>query len=77
MPRVEKDNFKALAKALRQLQYLTPKAKQQLITLAAATIQSDGVLHRTEYELLRVLAALLACPMPLLLGQVHLDRNAQ
>ena len=77
MPIIEKDNFKALAKALRQLQYLTPKAKQQLITLAAATIQSDGVLHRTEYELLRVLAALLACPMPLLLGQVHLDRNAQ
>lgn len=77
MPIIEKDNFKVLAKALRQLQYLTPKAKQQLITLAAATIQSDGILHRAEYELLRVLASLLACPMPLLLGQIHVDRNPQ
>lgn len=77
MPIIDKDNFKVLAKALRQLQYLNPKAKQQLITLAAATIQSDGILHRAEYELLRVLAALLACPMPLLLGQIHVDRNPQ
>lgn len=77
MPIIEKNNFKLLAKALRQLQYLTPKAKQQLITLAAATIESDGMLHRTEYELLRVLAALLDCPMPLLLGTIQLDRKAQ
>ncbi|HNC86416.1 MAG TPA: M48 family metalloprotease, partial [Agitococcus sp.] len=77
MPVIEKDNFTVLAKALQQLQYLTPKAKQQLITLAAATIQSDGILHRAEYELLRVLASLLACPMPLLLGQIHVDRNPQ
>lgn len=76
-PSMPQSQFKLLAKALRQLQYLTPAAKQQLITLAAATIESDGVLHRAEYELLRVLAALLACPMPLLAGQVHIDRNTQ
>jgi len=39
--------------------------------------QSYGILHRAEYELLRVLASLLACPMPLLLGQIHVDRNPQ
>ena len=70
MPSPEQCHLKNLDKVLRQLSYLNLKAKQQVIDVAAATIQSDGVLHRAEYELLRVLAALLACPMPLLAGTI-------
>ena len=37
-----------------------------VINLVATTIQRDGVLHLAEYELLRAIAALLSCPLPLL-----------
>jgi len=70
MPNPEQCHLKNLEKVFRQLSYLNLKGKNQIIDLAAATIQSDGVLHRAEYELLRVLAALLSCPMPLLTGTI-------
>ena len=70
MPNPEQCHLKNLEKVFRQLSYLNLKGKNQIIDLAAATIQSDGVFHRAEYELLRVLAALLSCPMPLLTGTI-------
>ncbi len=68
MPRPAQCTLQALDKVFMQFCYMNADAKKQLIDLAAKTIQSDGVLHRSEYELVRVLAAVLACPMPLLDG---------
>jgi hypothetical protein len=70
MPSKDVCSLQALDKVLMQFNYLNIEAKKQLINLAADTIQSDGVLHRSEYELLRVLAALLNCPMPLMNGLI-------
>ncbi|MDO9177335.1 MAG: hypothetical protein Q7U16_03240 [Agitococcus sp.] len=39
-------------------------SEKMVINLVATTIQSDGVLHLAEYELLRAIAALLSCPCP-------------
>ncbi|PTQ89850.1 M48 family metalloprotease [Agitococcus lubricus] len=62
--------LQTLDKVFLQFCYLNAEAKKQLINLAAQTIQTDGVLHRSEYELVRVLAAVLGCPMPLLQGGI-------
>lgn len=70
MPSSEQCQLKNLEKVFRQLGYLNLEGKKQVIDLAAATIQSDSLLHRAEYELLRVLAALLSCPMPLVTGTI-------
>ncbi|HQV23201.1 MAG TPA: M48 family metalloprotease, partial [Agitococcus sp.] len=70
MPTSAQCTLQALDKVFIQFAYMNAEAKKQLINLAAKTIQSDGVLHRSEYELVRVLAAVLACPMPLLDGVI-------
>ncbi len=62
----ERLTLKELDRSLRQLRYLTPNGKKTVINLVATTIQSDGILHLAEYELLRAIAALLSCPLPLL-----------
>lgn len=71
MPAPEQRSLKELDRSLRQFRYLSPDGKKALINLAAQTIQSDGVLMLAEYELLRVIAALLACPLPLLPGYIQ------
>lgn len=71
MPPAAQRTLRELDRSLRQFRYLRPDGKKRLIDLAAATIQSDGVLRLAEYELLRVLAALLACPLPLLSGNIE------
>ncbi len=54
-----------MPRALRRLQLLTPAAKQRLLELCVLAVQYDGHLARAEYDLLRVIAGLLDCPMPL------------
>lgn len=50
--------------------------KKTVINLVATIIQSDGVLHLAEYELLRAIAALLSCPSQLLqLEQIVSERE--
>jgi hypothetical protein len=66
MPTDDRLTLKALDRALQQFKYLNSEGKKTVINLVATTIQSDGVLHLAEYELLRAIAALLACPLPLL-----------
>lgn len=66
MPSDDRLTLKELDRALRQFRYLTADGKKTVINLVATTIQSDGVLHLAEYELLRAIAALLSCPLPLL-----------
>jgi Zn-dependent protease with chaperone function len=71
LPPPEQRSLKELDRSLRQFRYLNPEGKKALLNLAATTIQSDGVLLLAEYELLRVIAALLACPLPLLPGTIE------
>ncbi len=66
MPTDERLTLKELDRSLRQFRYLTPDGKKTVLNVVATTIQSDGVLHLAEYELLRAIATLLACPLPLL-----------
>lgn len=70
MPSPQQATLLALDATLKKFNSLNLEGKKQLINLTATTIQSDGVLHRTEYELLRVLAALLNCPMPFIDGVI-------
>ncbi|RZU36849.1 Zn-dependent protease with chaperone function [Fluviicoccus keumensis] len=63
--------LEALDKALHQLRSLNPDGKRRLLDLCARAVESDGILHIREYELLRVIAGLLDCPVPLLQGVIH------
>ncbi|HEX5359635.1 MAG TPA: M48 family metallopeptidase [Fluviicoccus sp.] len=71
MPEPGDRPLEALDKALRQLRALNPDGKRRLVALCARTVESDGLLHIREYELLRVVAGLLDCPLPLLQGVIH------
>lgn len=66
MPDPGPEPLPALDRALRSLRTLDPDGKRRLLALCARTVESDGVLHVQEYELLRVIAGLLDCPLPLL-----------
>ena len=70
MPSMQQATLLGLDTTLKLFNALNLEGKKQLINLTATTIQSDGVLHRSEYELLRVLAALLNCPMPFIDGVI-------
>lgn len=59
-----------LARALRTLAGLDADGKRAFLALCARAVESDGRLHLPEYELLRVVAALLDCPLPLLQGVI-------
>ena len=50
--------------ALTKLGDSSPKVKRQIIDAVAACIMADGQVTLEEGELLRAIAAVLACPMP-------------
>ena len=52
--------------AMRHFSHLFPLVKPKLLKACAACIQADGVVTLNQIELLRTLAALLDCPMPLM-----------
>ena len=68
LPALGADPLATLDRALRPLRALDAGGQRKLLALCARTVESDGVLHIREYELLRVIAGLLACPLPLLQG---------
>lgn len=55
-----------LARSLQHLGGLPPQDKKNLLELSATAVLADAEVRLEEYELLRVIAALLDCPMPLL-----------
>jgi hypothetical protein len=57
--------LKAFDAALWQLAETTPSLKRAVLSGAAACIKADGVATVEELELLRAIAAALACPMPI------------
>ncbi|MDN3638952.1 M48 family metallopeptidase [Simiduia curdlanivorans] len=58
--------FSTLDKSLSTLNRLKPLQKPRLLKALMLSIQTDGVIDIAEYELLRVIADGLDCPMPLL-----------
>lgn len=55
-----------LNNAVYHFSHLYPLVKPKLLKACAVCIQADGVVNLEQYELLRVLSALLDCPMPLM-----------
>jgi Zn-dependent protease with chaperone function len=50
--------------ALDRLALCSAPSKQRLLVAGANVVSADGIIQTTEYELLRVVAAALDCPMP-------------
>ena len=55
-----------LNKAMFHFSHLFPLVKPRLLKACALSIQADGDVGSEQYELLRAIAALLDCPMPLI-----------
>ncbi|MDI1302182.1 MAG: M48 family metallopeptidase [bacterium] len=66
MPAAEFTRLSQFALGLQRLSGLSPQDKKQVLELAATTVLADAEVRLEEYELLRVVAALLDCPMPML-----------
>jgi len=60
----------AMDKALDRLDRLANRDKEQVVQALTATIAHDGVINVAEAELLRLLCALLHCPLPPLLAEI-------
>lgn len=62
----EQLHLRDLNNALNHFSYLFPLVKPRLLKACALCIQADGHVSLEQFELLRVIAALLDCPMPLM-----------
>jgi Zn-dependent protease with chaperone function len=63
LPR-EQCTLRAFDQAMGDLAQASPQIKRRVLTAAAACVAADGKVTVNEGELLRVIAALLGCPMP-------------
>lgn len=66
LPSVGASRFSLLAREAQTLSGLPIQDRKQVLELAATAVLADAEVKLEEYELLRVVAALLDCPMPLL-----------
>ena len=66
LPSAEFTRLSHMAMGMQVLAGLPLSEKKLLLELAATAVLADGEVRLEEYELLRVVAALLDCPMPLL-----------
>jgi Zn-dependent protease with chaperone function len=66
LPSAEFTSLSRFAKSLQLLASLSPQDKRHVLELAATAVLADADIRLEEYELLRVVAAFLDCPMPLL-----------
>lgn len=64
----EKDQIKAkdLYTTLKKLKSLSPMLKRSLMDVCGDIVLHDGIVHHAEYETLRLMSLVMACPMPLL-----------
>ena len=58
--------FSAINKALKEIDYLVPLLKQDFLNACAECIQMDNNVTAEEWGLLRVIAACIGCPMPIM-----------
>ncbi|GAA6135508.1 M48 family metallopeptidase [Oceaniserpentilla sp. 4NH20-0058] len=65
---LEKDQIKAkdLYTTLKKLKSLAPMLKRSLMDVCGDIVLHDGIVHHGEYETLRLMSLVMACPMPLL-----------
>lgn len=66
MPAPDATRLARLGRDLYRLGGLAPREKKLLLEVAATAVLADAQVRLDEYELLRVVAALLDCPMPVL-----------
>lgn len=66
LPSAEFTRLSQLAQSMQRLAGLPMLEKKMLLEVAATAVLADGEIRLEEYELLRVIAALLDCPMPML-----------
>jgi hypothetical protein len=64
MPPLPECSLPKFDAALAKLGDSSPRVKREIITAVAACITADGQVTLEEGELLRAIAAVLACPMP-------------
>jgi Zn-dependent protease with chaperone function len=57
---------KALFVSLKKLKHLSPILKRSLMDVCGDIVLHDGIVEGREYETLRLVSLLLACPMPLI-----------
>ena len=58
-------NLQDINKSLDKLNYLVPLLKEDYLSACAECIQADSQVTPTEWDLLRVIAACIGCPMPI------------
>ena len=63
-------NARKISHALNKLRLLSPLLKRPLIDAFIECVMADNIVSPREYELLRLVAVVLDCPMPPLLTQV-------
>lgn len=68
LPVVGASRFSHLAREVQTLAGLPFHERKQVLELAATAVLADAEVQLEEYELLRVVSALLECPMPLLVA---------
>ena len=66
LPAVGSSRFSQLAREVQTLAGLPVNDRRLVLELAATAVLADAMVNLEEYELLRVVAALMDCPMPLL-----------
>lgn len=66
LPVIGASRFSQLAREAQTLAGLSLNDRKLVLELAATAVLADAEVKLEEYELLRVVAALLDCPMPLL-----------
>jgi hypothetical protein len=66
LPAPGSTGFVPFAKGLQILEGLPLQDKRNVLELAATAVLADAQVRQEEYELLRVVAAFLGCPMPML-----------
>jgi hypothetical protein len=55
---------RALYDTLNKLKHLSPMLKRSLMDVCGDIVLHDGIVRSSEYETLRLMSLLLACPMP-------------
>ncbi|MEK9720987.1 MAG: hypothetical protein VW257_08075 [Quisquiliibacterium sp.] len=72
-PATDKPSLQAAREWFDQLRALAPLAKALLVKGLFAAASHDGTLRIAEVELLRLTGAVLDCPLPPLLTEIHPD----
>lgn len=62
----EKIPAKDVYVTLKKLKSLAPMLKRTLMDVCGDIVLHDGIVHHSEYETLRLMSLVMACPMPLL-----------